>query len=152
MSSIFSQFFTDISSHIAESMPEIAWIDLYLGQDQTDLRPSLAYPAVLIDIDRTDYSMTGSANQFAESQISIRLLFDNYASSAHKAPAETRAKALLIYDTEKKLVNILHNWQPPAAYMQPLVRTSSSTQNRPDLGLKIRILNFTTAWNEYFSF
>ena len=152
MSSVFSQFITDVSAHIEESMPEIAWIDQYLGQDQTRIRPTLAYPAVLIDFDRTEYSMTGGANQFAESRISFRLMFDNYASSAQKAPEKTRATALQIFETEKQLVEILHNWQPNGGYMQPLVRVSSASQNRNDIGLKIRILSFTTAWNEDVSF
>ena len=152
MSSVFSQFITDVSAHIAESVPEIAWIDQYLGQDQTRIRPTLAYPAVLIDFDRTEYSMTGGANQLAESRISFRLLFDNYASSAQKAPEKARATALQIYETEKQLVEILHNWQPNGGYMQPLVRVSSASQNRNDIGLKIRILSFTTAWNEDVSF
>ena len=152
MSSVFSQFITDVSAHIEESMPEIAWIDQYLGQDQTRIRPTLSYPAVLIDFDRTEYSMTGEANQFAECRISFRLLFDNYASSAQKAPKKTRATALQIYETEKQLVETLHNWQPNGGYMQPLVRVSSASQNRNDIGLKIRILSFTTAWNEDVSF
>ncbi len=152
MNSVFSQFITDVSAHIAESMPEIAWIDQYLGQDQTRIRPTLAYPAVLIDFDRTEYSMTGEANQLAECRISFRLLFDNYASSAQKAPEKTRATAFHLYAVEKKLVDILHNWQPDDGYMQPLVRVSSASQNRNDIGLKIRILSFTTAWNEDISF
>ena len=118
MNSIFSQFITDVSAHITESMPEIAWIDQYLGQDQTRIRPTLAYPAVLIDFDRTEYSMTGGANQLAESRISFRLMFDNYASSAQKAPDKTRTAALQIFETEKQLVEILHNWQPNGGYMQ----------------------------------
>lgn len=152
MNDVFSKLYADIAEHIQQNMSEIVWIDLYLGQDQTDLRPTLSYPAVLIDFDRAEYSMAGGGNQFVEAQISVRLFLDNYASSAQKAPTETRAKALLIYNIEKKLVDILHNWQPPTAYTQPLVRISSSSQNRNDLGLKIRILNFTTAWNEYISF
>lgn len=152
MSSIYSRFMEDVSEYIAETMPEIAWIDLYSGQEQTNLRPALAYPAVLIDFDRTEYSMAGGANQFAECQISFRLIFDNYASSAQKTPSETRATALRIYEVEKKLVDILHNWQPDGGYMQPLVRVSAASQNRNDIGLKIRILSFTTAWNEDVSF
>lgn len=152
MTDVFSQLYLDMAERIHATMPEIALIDQYLGQDQSHLRPKLSYPAVLIDFDRATYSMLGGAGQFAEVQISVRLLLDNYASSAQKAPTETRAKALLIYNIEKKLVDILHNWQPATAYTQPLVRISSSSQNRNDLGLKIRILNFTTAWNEYISF
>ena len=152
MNDVFSKLYADIAEHIQQNMPEIAWIDLYLGQDQTDLRPTLSYPAVLIDFDRAEYSMTGGGNQFVEAQISVRLLLDNYASSAQKAPTETRAKALQIYEIEKKLVDILHNFQPDRAYIQPLVRTSATAQTRPDIGLKIRVITFTTAWNEYISF
>ena len=148
MTDVFSQLYLDMAERIHATMPEIALIDQYLGQDQSHLRPKLSYPAVLIDFDRATYSMLGGAGQFAEVQISVRLLFDNYASSAQSAPTETRVKALLIYNIEKKLVDILHNWQPPTAYTQPLVRISSSSQNRNDLGLKIRVLTFTTAWTE----
>lgn len=148
MNDVFSMLYTDIAAHISQNMPEIAWIDLYLGQDQTDLRPALAYPAVLIDFDRADYSMAGGSNQFVEAQISVRLLLDNYASSAQKAPEKSRLAALKNYDIEHRLVSTLHNFQPDRAYVQPLVRTSATSQNRPDIGLKIRVITFTTAWDE----
>ena len=148
MTDVFSQLYLDMAERIHATMPEIALIDQYLGQDQSHLRPKLAYPAVLIDFDLATYSMLGGAGQFAEVQISVRLLFDNYASSAQSAPDTTRATALKIYDTEQKLVDTLHNWQPDGGYIQPLVRTSAATQNRNDIGLKIRVLTFTTAWTE----
>ena len=145
---IFTRLFLDLSAHISETVPEIKWVDLYCGQDQTALRPALAFPAVLIDFDRADYSMLGGLDQFAELQVSVRLLLDNYASSAHKSPEKSRLAALRNFAIEQKLVAALHGFQPPAAYAQPLVRTAAASQNRNDIGLKIRHLTFTTACQE----
>lgn len=152
MNDIFSKLYTDMATHIAENMPEIAWIDLYLGQDQTDLRPALVFPAVLVDFDKTDYSMLGCANQLAEVQISVRLLLDNYALSAQKTPLKIRETALKNFEIEKRLVEVLHNFQPSEGFVQPFVRTSAVSQNRNDIGLKIRLITFTTEWEEYISF
>lgn len=151
MTDVYSKIILDIANHIKETVPGIVMVDQYLGQDQTDLRPSLAYPAVLVDFDRAEYSMIGASNQIADSQISIRLFLDNYASSISQAPELIRQKALEVYDIEKRLVEALHNWQPSEGYIQPLVRISSYSQNRNDIGLRIRNIVFTTSWIEYSS-
>lgn len=151
MTDVYSKIILDIADHIKETVPEIVMVDQYLGQDQTELRPSLAYPAVLVDFDRADYSMIGASNQIADSQISIRLFLDNYASSISQTPDPIRQKALEVYDIEKRLVEALHNWQPSEGYIQPLVRISSYSQNRNDIGLRIRNIVFTTSWIEYSS-
>lgn len=44
MNSIFAKILFDLQNHIMTSMPEIRQVDQYLGQDETDIRPSLALP------------------------------------------------------------------------------------------------------------
>lgn len=152
MNDIYSKLYTDMAAHIAENMPEITWIDLYLGQDQTNLRPALAYPAVLIDFDRVTYSQTGMNNQFAELQMTVRLFLDNYASSAQKTSDKSKRASLSYFSLAKKLSETIHGYQPNDGYTQPLVRVSQSFQNRNDIGLRIVTTTFTTSFEEYISF
>lgn len=136
----------DLQELIAANLPEIRWTDQYLGQDQTDLRPMLAYPAVLIEAEQTEYSELGNLSQFANSTISLRLITDNFSSSAQAAPESSRLKALEYYDLEDRLVALIHGWRPQERYCQKLIRTADRSENRNDIGLRIRTITFTTAF------
>lgn len=144
--SLYLRLFTDICSHLQEAVPELAWIDQDLGQAQTDLRPALVYPAALVDFGSTDYSELSAPNQWGETSVTIRLLFDCYSSSAAAAPEASRAMALAFYETEHRVVEALHSWSPPEGYCSALIRIGDSGENRNDIGLRIRTISFSTAF------
>lgn len=155
MNSIFAKILFDLQNHIMASMPEIRQVDQYLGQDQTDIRPALALPAVLIDFENTEYEQSGCGSQFALATISVRLCHANFTTTLPKAsvPASSaggsyplREASMKAYELEQKLVNTIHLWEPSDQYCQPLVRTADQSENRNDIGLRIRTIAFTTAF------
>lgn len=142
----YSRLLIDIEDRLADQVPTLRWVDQYHGQDMTDIRPSLAYPAALIEFEQSDYEGTGQYDQFCHASLTVRLLLDNYASSAQKSPAKSRNTAMLCYELENEVVNALHGWTPDEDFVQPLIRTADRSENRNDIGLRIRIISFSTAW------
>ena len=54
------------------------------------------------------------------------------------------------------MVSAVHGWAPLMAdddkvlhqYCEPFIRTADRSENRNDIGLRIRTVFFTTAWEE----
>jgi len=146
--SVFSRLLLDLQNQIAAVCPDIKMVDRYLGQDQTDMKPALAYPAALVDIDTTDYSDMGELSQYADCTLSIRLFTDNYSSGMQKAPQKAREMQMRDFELEKRIVDAIHGWAPEDGYTEPLVRVSARTDNRNDIGLRVRTLTFRTAFED----
>lgn len=142
----YSRLIIAICDRLASEVKELRWIDQYHGQDMTDIRPSLAYPAALIDFDQSTYDQAGQNSQFCAATMSVRLVLDNYAASSQKSPQKARETAMRCYELENEVVNALHGWSPDEDYVEAFVRTADRSENRDDIGLRIRIITFTTAW------
>lgn len=150
MNSYFAQLYLDLQERIKEQVSEIEWIEQDFGQDTYDQwRPNVAFPAVLIDFPNTDYSALSSCGQFGEVTIAVRLLVNPFTQSYEDAPIEVRQDALQFFELEQQIVNALHGWQPDGGYSQALIRARASSNNRNDIGLRIRELLFTTAYQEF---
>jgi hypothetical protein len=149
MNSFFSQYYLDLCDRIKEAVPEIEWIEQDFGQDVFDKwRPNVAFPAVLIDFPRAVYSAEAGLKQFAEVSVSIRLLVAPFSQSYEDAPIEVREDALHYFELEQQLVDALHGWMPDDAYCQPLIRESITSNNRNDIGLRIRNITFSVGYEE----
>ena len=146
MKSLYARLFMDMCARLQEAVPELAWIDHDWGQDQAEVRPMLAYPAALIDFPATDYSGLSGLSQWGEATVTVRLFFESYDQSSAAAPRESREAAMGFYETEHRAVEALHGWMPPGGYCQELVRAADSSENRGDIGLRIRRLTFSTAF------
>jgi len=151
MNSFFANFYLDLCERIRTAVPKIKWIEQDFGQDVFDKwRPNVAFPAVLIDFPSVQYSGEGGLSQFGEVSVSIRLLNNPFSQSYDAAPLEVKKEALQYFEIEQQLVDALHGWAPDKGYCQPLVRSSITSNNRNDIGLRIRNLSFTTAYEEDF--
>lgn len=151
MNSPFARLYLDIQNRIKTEVPEIEWIEQDFGQDVFDKwRPNVAFPAVLIDFPTAEYSEIGGIHQQADVTINMRLLVTPFSQSYEEAPIEVRQDALDYYEIEQKLVQALHDWTPDDGYAQSLIRARVTANNRSDIGLRIRELQFTTAWQEFF--
>lgn len=153
MDYFFSQILLDLQKRISKELPEIQFIDQDLGQlGQVDDngRPPLAYPAVLIDFPNSDFSELAGSAQLGNVQISFQLIFDNYNSTWHKSPAKVVSKGLDYLNTEQKLVNCLNGWSED--YFTPLIRTNVRSQNNNDIGLRVRMLTFSTSYEDYSTY
>lgn len=146
MKSLYARLFMDMVARLEEAVPELEWIDHDWGQDRAEVRPMLAYPAALIDFAGTEYSGLSGLSQWGEATVTVRLFFDSYGQSSAAAPEESREAAVGFYETEHRVAEALHGWMPPGGYCQELIRTADSSENRGDIGLRVRRLTFTTAF------
>jgi hypothetical protein len=151
LQSFFARYYLDICERIRTEVPEIEWIEQDFGQDVFDKwRPNVAFPAVLIDFPSANYDAESGLSQFGEVTLSVRLLVAPFTQSYDDAPIEVKEDALQYFEIEQKLINALHGWMPDDGYCQPLIRSSIQSNNRNDIGLRIRNLVFTTAYEEDF--
>lgn len=151
LKSFFARYYLDLCERIRMEVPEIEWIEQDFGQDVFDKwRPNVAFPAVLIDFPSVSYDAEATMSQFAEVTLSVRLLVAPFTQSYDDAPIEVQEDALQYFEIEQKLINALHGWQPEDEYCQPLIRSSVQSHNRNDIGLRIRNLVFTTAYEADF--
>ena len=156
LSSSFAQIILALQDRIAKQVPGIRMIDRYLGQEQTAVRPALDYPAVLIDVEDCEYEETGNGCQFARATFSIRIMHANFTKCIQKSPGKIRAESMEDFELERSVVSAVHGWAPLMAdgdkvlhqYCEPFIRTADRSENRNDIGLRIRTVFFTTAWEE----
>lgn len=147
--SVFSKLLLDLMNQVDSTLKEVRMVDRYLGQDQTNVRPAILCPAVLIDIESEQYQDMGCCSQYVEpATITVRLLVDNYSSSSSKAPQNVREQSMKDFELEKRLVDCIHGWTPDDGYCTSLVRTEASSENRNDIGLRIRTITFTTSFED----
>jgi hypothetical protein len=148
MNSYFAELYLDIQERIKAEVTEIEWIEQDFGQDAYDKwRPNVAFPAVLIDFTNADYDNIAGEGQTADVTVTLRLLVAPFEQSYEDAPLEVKQGALEYFELEHKLVQAIHGWSPE--YTQPLIRKRIMSNNRNDIGLRIRELQFTTAYQEY---
>jgi hypothetical protein len=159
MESYFADLYLHLQERIKTQVPEIEWIEQDFGQDVFDKwRPNVAFPAVLIDFPDASYENLSGSGQTATVAVTLRLLVAPFEQSYEEAPLTVREGALEYFELEHKLIQAIHGWAPSytpplegsgEVYTQPLIRTRLSSNNRNDLGLRIRELQFTTAYQEY---
>lgn len=155
MESFFAQLYLDIQERIKDQVPAIQWIEQDFGQDTFDKwRPSVAFPALLLDFTASEYSELSELNQLADVTIVCRLLVAPFSQSYEGAPIEVVQDAISYFDLEREVVAALHGWTPneyaDSNYCQRLTRKRCVSANRSDIGLRIRELHFTTQFEEYF--
>ncbi len=132
-------------------------IDEYHSQSVGDA-PRLAYPAALIDIEDCQYESAGEGSQFATASVSVRVIQANYSQSSLKAPQKSKERALNVYELEALVVKTLHGWAPTLPdddgvahqIAAPFIRTQSSKEDNDTNGLRVRQVQFSTAWEETF--
>lgn len=150
MDYFFSQILMDLQDRISTEVPEITFIDQDLGQlGQTGEheRPPLSYPACLIDFPNSDYSNLSGGAQLGAVPITFQLIFDTYSQTWHKAPKQVIMKGLEYLEVEQKLHKCLQKWH--LDYFSPLIRTNVKSQNNNDIGLRVRMLTYTTEYEDY---
>ena len=148
MNSFFAKCFLDLQEHIKKEVPEIRWTDQNFGQyGDPEFPAKVAFPAALIDFSNTAYSAIGGNDQLGNATINIVLLFNPFSQSYNLAPTQVKQKALEYYEVEHKLCKALQGWSMD--YFTPLARINAISQNRNEIGLRIRDLNFSTEFEDY---
>jgi hypothetical protein len=160
MKNLFGQLFIDISDRLKSKVLELRWIDQDFGQlEMFEYKPSVSFPCALIDFIQANYTNEAQNGQFGELMIQVRLGFTPFSQSSLISPTDVREKALSFYDVEQKVFEALMGWapNPPSEeygtnpYVQSLVRVSAITEHRENdpVGLRVRVLTFSTAYEDY---
>ncbi len=144
MTSLFAQLYLAIQDRIKTVVPDVKWIDQDLGQlEQYEVRPSVAFPCVLIDFGAAQYTDQSDDVQWVNVQIALRLGFAPFGSANGVSPQATKEHALEYYEIEQKLYEALQNFTANGC-VQPMTRISATTEMREDT-FRVRQLVFTTA-------
>ncbi|MBT9921329.1 MULTISPECIES: hypothetical protein [Bacteroides] len=125
------EIFIAIMEHIAETMPELSYIDEDYGQleptEDQDSYP-VTFPCVLIGNTESDWNDIGYGVQKSESLVTVRLAIDcyddtHYTSGTYQKVRERQLKA-------KELYKALQGFQC-AEEVTPLVRVKSRDYSLP---------------------
>lgn len=144
MESFFGTYYIDLQERIKSAVPSIRWIEQDYGQES-----NVDFPAVLVDFSDTSYDNITLGGTVANVEVTFRLLCSVFSQSYSPAPEEVKSDALQYLDIEHELIGALHGWQPNGNYVQPLMLSRATTSNRGDKGIRIRVLKFTTVYEEY---
>lgn len=148
MDSFFAKIFLDLQERITSEVPEVKFIDQNIGQyGFDDFKAKALFPCVLIDFPNTTYSALQGNIQLGVAAINISLMFDTYSQTYNIAPTEVKELGLSYLDIEQKIFKALQGWSTD--YFTPLIRTDTKSQNRNDIGLRIRDLNFSTEFEDW---
>lgn len=148
MESFYARLYLALQARIQTELPEIKWIEQDFGQDVfDDWRPNVAFPAVLIDFSNSTYTAMQGNIQLGEVKIQIRLLFAPFSQSYHKAPSAVKDKSLDYFEVEHRLFTTLQGWTNGDC--TPLIREQARSNNRNEIGLRIRELTFSTEYEDW---
>lgn len=149
MENFYKELFLKLQKRLSEQVPEILFIDQNIGQYGFDeFRTRVMFPAVLVDFPSATYSALGGNIQLGQVIIELALFFDSYSQTYQMAPEEVKNLGLLYYEIEQKIFNALHGWDADGL-CTPLTRTDIKSQNNNDIGMRIRVLNFSTSYEDY---
>ena len=134
--------FTKVSDRIETEVPAFRWIDFDDGTlDMQTERPSLAFPACLMDISYPDTEDETGTEQLVNATISLRVAFQPQgATNNHSAVRDT---ALAIFDTIAALHTALQGWNDTGLFSK-LSRASGIRERRRDGLIVYRIVYRTT--------
>lgn len=138
---VSKQLFLEIEDRIKEMVPSVKYIDLNMGQFEQPLRPSVAFPAVLIDFTEARAEVN---HNWRRETVTVRLwiVCESYAQSQQSAPLNIRHKAMEYLDVTEQVIEALHLWQSTATTR--LIYLSQRGQNIPEY--RMRELTFQTSW------
>jgi len=143
----FSQLYLSIVERIKTEVPEIKYIDQDLGQmENYDMRPAVAFPCALVDIDEFDFTDIGcNRTQNADGFVIIRLANPQWSSSSGNTTTAVREMGLSYYEVEHKLIQKLHGYAPEG--FNRLMRRKVRTEKRDDL-YRVRIIAFSLNYTD----
>jgi hypothetical protein len=148
LTSFFAQLFVALQAKILLDVPEIKWVDQDLGQlEFYEVRPAVLMPCVLIDFDSTTFDQMQQDRQAGNCTFTLRLGFPAFSSANSAAPDSAKEKALKYFEIENRLYAAIQGFDAEGI-MQPATRVSVVTERREEDNLRVRILTFSTAFED----
>ena len=150
LQSFFAQLLLKLQAHIKTEVAEIRYINQDLGQLEVyDMgSPSVSWPCVLVDMSDTNYSdLHGGTQEANVCTILFRLGFNPFSQTSNLQPEEVRKLGLQYYEIEQKLYQALQGYDADGL-MQPMTRTRMATEKREEDAFRVRVLIFTTSFED----
>jgi hypothetical protein len=148
MNSFFAKLFLEIQQKIKIEVPDIGFVEQNFWQYSFEnYKATVSFPALLIDFPSTSYSALQGNIQLNTTVINIVLLFEPFSQSFNLAPEAVKQKTIEYYEIEYKVYKALQGWNTD--FCTPLVIIDAKSQNRNEIGLRIRELNFTTEFEDW---
>jgi len=123
--------YLSIVNQLKTKVPALRWIDADMGQlDFYELRPSVAYPCALIDIDLPECVDNSELVQMCDVAITIRLAFEPAGQANGAAPEAVQTKALAMWDTVSAVFSALQGFD--TTEFGGLSRQSQTNEKRED--------------------
>ncbi len=146
--SLFAQLFKLIQEHLEAEVPEIRWIDQDLGQlEFYSERPPVSWPCILIDFDSTSYDQQLQGIQWGNLSFTLRLGFPAFSPANSKVAIAVKEKALKYYELENLVYQAMQGFDA-GGLIQPCTRTAVVTEKRNDDNIRVRILTFSSAFED----
>ena len=147
MESPFSKLYLDLLTRITQEVPG-AFVDENKGQyGFENFRAMVSFPAVLIDFPNTPFSNLSNNIQLGNASISISILYDVWENTSSITPEDVRENGLEYYEFEHKIHKALQGWHED--YFTPLDRVNATSQNRNDIGLRIREVFYNSEFEDW---
>lgn len=132
MNSPFAIIFKAISARIQALVPDIAYIDMDLGQlEGNSIRPAVAFPCALIKFQGWTFTNLGTNSQVGEGDVIVKLGFAQFSKSDNLTDPMWVDFALKYFDLEWEINMALHGWSPDQ-FAGVLTRTAADSQNLPN--------------------
>lgn len=126
---------------ILKEIPQIQWVDFNSGQLQQPM-PSVAFPAVLVDIHRLKTENIEENSQRVYASFSLTLVQPLLGDASLQASEPMRSNALDFLNLSEEIYKKMQNFE--SNYFFPFERTA--VEFRFIKGLNAVELHFQTAW------
>lgn len=114
--------YTAIIARLQAEVPALKWIDMNMGQLDTNERPAVMLPCAMISIKIPSAKSITDTLQDCKGQITILLGFDNLDRTSANAPEAVRNAGLAVYDVIADVYAALQGWG--TEHFDSLSRTS----------------------------
>lgn len=117
------------------AIPSISWVDLNKGQiniNQFDTRPSIDFPAVLLNISYPRTTKLSSLQQQCEVLVEVTIVFDFMDDTDSITPDGILKESLGVYDTVEIVHRKLQGLMNVDVIRSPLQRTGVRDVQRSD--------------------
>lgn len=144
------KIYNQILEVLKEEVPELRWIDLDMGQLDTNKRPAVAFPCLLvataINGAATHYQEADNYGQTCNVSITVTLAFDTVGATNSAAPQNVVDNSLSVYNIIDSVQKSLQGLETDT--MERLVRVSQSKKNSRN-GLFQYEIRFSTTVEDF---
>ena len=145
-----SKFLLRFQEYLETAVPELKYINQDLGQleNYSMDSPAVAWPCCLLDLNDTQYADLFNGVQEANPcTVTVRLGHNPFSATSNLQPEAVRIKGLFIYELEQKVYQALQGWTADGL-CSPLTRIRKVTERREEDAFRVRVLIFTTAFED----